>query len=164
MKENTAPLIGRPAPDFTLPRSAHQTFSLRDVAGSPAILVFYPGDWEPVSSEQLRMYQEYLRELYAFDAVLVGISTDTVWSHEAYAAGLGITFPLLSDSHPKGQVSREYGVYQEEIGRSSRALFVLDGEGIVRWARNYPTNLNPGVEGTLAALKAHQQPPATVET
>jgi alkyl hydroperoxide reductase subunit AhpC len=53
-------------------------------------------------------------------------------------------------------VSRAYGVYREEEGRSGRALFVLDAEGAVRWSRGYPTNLNPGIDGMLTALETMQ--------
>jgi peroxiredoxin len=147
------PLTDRQAPDFTLPRSAYQSFSLRDVRGKPAVLAFYPGDWEPVSSEQLRLYQEYLPELRRFDAALAAISVDSVWSHAAFGRALGLTFPLLSDFRPKGHVSRAYHVYGEEAGRSDRALFVVDPEGVIRWSRSFPTNLNPGIEGILSALE-----------
>jgi peroxiredoxin len=148
-----SPLTGSQAPDFTLPRTVYQSFALPDVRGRPAILVFYPGDWEPVSSEQLCLYQEYLSELRRFDAALVAISTDSVWSHAAFGKALGLSFPLLSDFHPKGQVSRAYGVYREEEGRSGRALFVVDPAGVVQWCRRLPTNLNPGVGGILSALE-----------
>ena len=146
-------LAGRRAPDFTLPRTLHEAFTLQDVHGHPTILVFYPGDWEPDSRQQLVLYQEYLPELHRFDAALIGVSIDSVWSHTAFGRALGLTFPLLSDFHPKGQVSRAYGVYREEKGRSGRALLVLDREGMVRWSRGSPTSLNPGVDGTLSALK-----------
>lgn len=150
----TASLTGQPAPDFTLPVTLHRAFCLRDLRGHPAVLVFYPGDWEPVSSQQLRLYEEYLPELARFDASLVAISVDSVWSHAAFARALGLTFPLLSDWHPRGRVSRLYDVYQEKEGRSGRALFVIDAEGTVRWSRSLPANLNPGVDGVLRALEA----------
>jgi peroxiredoxin len=150
--EASAPLTGDQAPEFTLPRSAYQAFSLSDVRGRPAVLVFYPGDWEPVSSQQLYLYEEYLPELDRFGAALVGISVDSVWSHLAYARELGLSFPLLSDFRPRGKVAHAYRVYLPEEARSSRALFVIDPEGAVRWSRVVPTNLNPGVEGMLSAL------------
>ncbi|HEX6507497.1 MAG TPA: redoxin domain-containing protein, partial [Chloroflexota bacterium] len=120
----------------------------------PSVLVFYPGDWEPVSSEQLALYQECLPELHGLDAALIGISTDSIWSHAAFGQALGLTFPLLSDFHPKGKVARAYGVFVEEEGRSGRALFVLDRTSVVRWSRSYLTDLDPGVQGILGALEA----------
>jgi alkyl hydroperoxide reductase subunit AhpC len=129
---------------------------LADIQGHPAILVFYPGDWEPVTRQQLVLYQECLPELYRFGAALIGISVDSIWSHTAFGRALELTFPLLSDFHPKGEVSRSYGVYREDEGRSVRAVFVLDGAGMVRRSRVYPTNLNPGIDGILTALETMQ--------
>ena len=155
-KDGSSLPTGTPAPDFTLPRTGYQAFALHDVRGRPAILVFYPGDWEPVSGEQLRLYQEYLPELQQFDAALVGISVDSVWSHSAFGKALGLSFPLLSDFQPMGRVSRAYKVYREADGRSNRALFVLDPAGVVRWSRSYPTNLHPRVHGIVSALETLQ--------
>lgn len=139
---------------FTLPRTYHQAFSLHDVRGRPAILVFYPGDWDPVSAEQLRLYQDHLPELSSGGAALVAVSVDSVWSHAAFGQALGLSYPLLADFQPKGQTARAYHVYRDSEGRSGRALFVVDSAGRVRWARSVPTNLNPGVEGILSALES----------
>lgn len=152
----TAPLLGWHAPDFTLPRTIYHAFSLQDVCGRPAILVFYPGDWDPVSAEQLRLYDDHLPDLRRFDAALVAIAVDGIWSHAAFGRALDLHFPLLSDFQPRGQVSSAYGVYREPEGRSGRALFVLDGEGMIRWSRSVPPQLNPGVHGILSALESLQ--------
>ena len=155
MNDDLTPLPpGTRAPDFSLPRTRYESVTLADVHGYPSVLGFYPGDWEPVSSEQLALYQEYLPELQGLDAMLIGISTDSLWSHAAYGHALGLTFPLLSDFHPKGEVARTFGVFAEEEGRSGRALFVLDRQRVVRWSRSYLTTLDPGVHGSLSALEA----------
>lgn len=151
-----SPLMGTPAPDFTLPRSAYATTTLRDLGGHPAVVMFYPGDWDPISREQLSQLEEYLPELQRFNVALVAISVDSVWSHTSFSRALGLSFPLLSDFQPKGMVSRAYEVYRETEGRSERALFVLDEDGIVRWSRAFPTNLNPGVHGVLSAIQSLQ--------
>lgn len=158
MKDDIAsPLAaGTRAPNFTLPRTEYQAFSLQDVRGRPAVLVFYPGDWDPVSSQQLALYQEYLPELQRFDAALAGISADSVWSHAAFGKALHLSFPLLADFQPKGHVARAYRVYREVEGRSARALFVIDPEGDIRWSHAFPTNLNPGIEGILSTLGSIQ--------
>lgn len=154
VKDNiAAPLTGRQAPDFMLPQTGYQAFSLRDVRGRPAVLAFYPGDWDPVSRQQLSLYQEFLPEFRRFDAAIVAISVDSIWSHAAFGRALGLSFPLLSDFHPRGEVSRAYDVYQEKEGRSARALFVIDPEGDIRWSHTVPTNLNPGVQSILGALE-----------
>jgi peroxiredoxin len=157
MNDSSTPLLpGTQAPDFSLPRTHFESFALSDLHGRPAALVFYPGDWEPVTRQQLALYQEYLPELRRFGAALIGISADSVWSHTAFGQALDLSFPLLADFHPKGEVSRSYGVYLEDEGHSSRAVVVLDGTGIVCWTHVYPTNLNPGVDGMLTALETMQ--------
>jgi len=145
---------GSPAPDFALPRSSHATVSLADVRGRRVILVFYPADWEPVSQQQLTLYQEYLAEFDRLLAVLLAVSTDHIWCHIAFARAAGIHYPLLADSHPHGAVSRAYAVYDEQAGASSRTLFVLDEHGIIRWSQTYPAAINPGVDGILTPLEA----------
>jgi protein-disulfide isomerase len=84
---------------------------------------------------------------------LVGISTDGVWCHLAFARDRTLQFPLLSDFEPKGTVARTYGVYRPADGTSERALFVIDEEGIIRWSHIAPTGVNPGAEDILAALQ-----------
>lgn len=144
---------GTEAPAFTLPRSPHASVSLGDFRGRRLVLAFYPADWEPASREQLTLYQEYEPAFRDLRAEVVGISTDGVWSHTAFAREVGIRFPLLADSHPKGEVSRSYGVYAEDKGSSERALFVVDEQGIIRWSQAYPDLVNPGVDGILGALE-----------
>lgn len=70
-----------------------------------------------------------------YDAQVVGISVDSVPSHVAFAKSIGgITkYPLLADFHPKGEVSRKYGVYKEDKGHCERAVVIVDKKGIVRY-------------------------------
>ena len=69
---------------------------------------------------------------------LVGISVDSVYSHGAWATVRGITFPLLADFHPKGEVAKRYHVWREPDGFSERALYVLDDQGMIRHAHVSP--------------------------
>jgi peroxiredoxin len=154
MYEQPTPLpAGTLAPGFTLPRSRHESVSLRGFRGRRVVLVFYPADWEPVSREQLALYQEYVPTFEGLRARVIGISTDEIWSHAAFAREIGIRFPLLADSHPKGAVARAYGVYLERKELSGRALFVIDERETIRWSQAYPTPVNPGVDGVLCALE-----------
>ncbi len=66
-------------------------------------------------------------------------------------------FPLLADFEPKGGVARAYGVYRPGEGTSERALFVLDADGVVRWATSRPSGVNPGADGILEALEEIDQ-------
>ncbi|MCL4299886.1 MAG: redoxin domain-containing protein [Anaerolineae bacterium] len=144
---------GMIAPDFRLQRTPHQTVALSSFRGQPVILAFYVADWHPVCTDQLALYQEFLPEFQPFNAILLGISGDSPWSHLAFARDYRLTFPLLSDSQPKGAVAQAYGVYRPQEGLSERALFVIDAVGIIRWSYLAPVCVNPGVDGILTALE-----------
>ncbi len=143
---------GTPAPNFTLHSTPDQLVSLTDLRGKPVVLVFYPADWSPVFSDQLARYNELLPEFYEFDAQIIGISVDGIWSHLAFSKDRKFHTPLLADFEPKGAVARLYGVYNEKNGESERALFVIDAEGVIRWSYVSPVGINPGADGILRAL------------
>jgi peroxiredoxin len=147
---------GTPAPDFTLPNQAGEPVSLHDMRGKPVVLVFYPADWSPVCGDQLSLYNEVLPLFQEHDAQVLAISVDGRWSHRAFAEQRNLRFPLLSDFEPKGAVTRLYGVYDGERGLARRSLFVLDGDGIVRWSHVSPSNVIPGADGILNALESLQ--------
>jgi peroxiredoxin len=158
MAQRLKPLpAGTPAPEFTLHSTPDQTVSLSEFRGQPVILAFYPADWSPVCGDELALYQELLPEFQRHDAMLIGISVDGPWSHLAFAEDRHLHFPLLSDFEPKGAVSRQYGAYQEDVGESGRALFVIDKDGMISWSDAAPTGVNPGANGILEALEALQQ-------
>lgn len=145
---------GAPAPEFTLPSTPGQAVSLADYAGRNVILAFYPADWSPVCGDQLALYNELLEEFSRFDAQLLAISVDGPWSHAALTRERKYHFPLLSDFEPKGAVARAYGAYREDEGVAERALFIVDGEGMVRWSYLSPMDVNPGAAGILKALES----------
>ena len=144
---------GTKAPDFELPSTPDQTVSLAEFRGHPVIIAFYPGDWSPVCSDQLALYQAVLPEFQKFNAALLGISVDGVWSHLAFAKNRNLHFPLLADFEPKGKVARAYQVYRAKDGTSERALYVIDADGVVRWSYVSPVGVNPGADGILRALE-----------
>jgi peroxiredoxin len=117
---------GTPAPDFALPSTPDHSVSLSDFRGQPVILAFSPADWSPICSDQMALYNEVLPEFGRFQAPVLGISVDGVWSHAAFAHDRKLHFPLLADFEPKGTVANMYGVYRQHDGRSERALFVLE--------------------------------------
>ena len=149
---------GTKAPDFTLKKSPDQTLSLSELRGQPVVLVFYPADWSPVCGDELALFNEVLPEFQRYGAQVLGISVDGVWCHKAYAKARNLDFPLLADFEPKGEVSRKYGAYRTQDGFSERALFVLDGEGVIRWSYLSEVTTNPGADGVLAALEEMSQP------
>ena len=122
------------APEFTLPGLDRREISLDDFRGSPIVLAFYPLDRTESAADQLSILQSKTPELEAFGAAVLGISTDSVESHRAFAAQCGITFQLLSDSEPKGAVARRYRVYRAADGIAEPAHYVIDGDGLIRFA------------------------------
>lgn len=156
-KTSTPPVpldAGTPAPEFALEHAPGQLTRLSDLRGRPVVLVFYPADWSPVCGDQVALYNECLDIFDEFNARIFGISVDSPWCHQAYATSRKLRFPLLADFEPKGEVARRYGVYRAADGTSERALFVIDGEGIIRWSYVSPLDINPGADGIIAALEA----------
>lgn len=145
---------GVDAPDLTLRATPDQSLSLREVRGCPVVLVFYPADWSAICSDELSIFSAALPLLRKHDAVLLGISVDSAWSHQAFAQEHGLHFDLLSDFESKGAVSRAYGGYDPAAGTSRRALFVIDRDSKIAWRELSPVALNPGADGVLEALDA----------
>ena len=144
---------GEKAPAFTLNTTPDQTVSLEDFLGQPVVLAFYPADWSPVCSDQMGLYAQVMGEFKKFEAEVLGITVDGIWSHLAFAKDRKINFPLLADFEPKGAVSKAYGAFEPRTGESARALFVVDKKGTIRWSHLSPDGINPGADGILAALE-----------
>jgi peroxiredoxin len=145
---------GTRAPDFTLLSTPDQKISLRNFRGNPVILVFYPADWSPVCTDQLSLYNLLLPEFKQYNSPeILAISVDGIWSHLAFAKDRKLSFPLLSDFEPKGDVSKRYGAFQHGVGEAARSLFVIDENGVIRWSYLSPVGVNPGADGILGALE-----------
>ncbi len=146
---------GARAPDFTLPDQDGDEVSLADFAGSRLVLAFYPLDFSPVCTDQLSIYQEVLGEIEAQGAKLAGISVDSAFCHAAFREKLGLTFPLLADFHPKGEVCESYGALIRERGHANRSLVLVGPTGEVEWSYAAPTPLEiPGANLIFDALAA----------
>ncbi len=144
---------GTSAPDFALPDQDGNIVKLEDLRGQTSVLVFYPLDWSSVCTDQLNVYQEVLADLEQEGVRLYGVSVDSAFSHKAFQDSLGITFPLLADFHPKGEVARAYGVFIEERGHNQRALVMIGSDLTVKWAYQSPTPLEiPGANLIFDAL------------
>lgn len=155
--------VGQAAPDFTLQSSspeaaggACETISLRSFRGKNLILVFYPADWSAVCGDELAVFNEMLPMFQKLDAALVGISVDSAFCHGAFKKDRGFKMSLLADFEPKGQVARQYGVYDEQGGFCERALFVVDKDGVIRYSFVSPIDVNPGASEILKTLKQIQ--------
>lgn len=123
--------VGDAAPDFTLPATGGGTVSLHDFAGHPVVLVFYPGDDTPVCTKQLNTYNDEFAQFEQLDAHVLGISAQGVDSHEKFSGKHGFKFPLLADTDKK--VAGLYGTLGP-IGFPRRSVFIIDGQGVVRYA------------------------------
>jgi len=151
--ENQPLKKGVKAPDFSLKATPDQEVSLKDFLGKSVILVFYPADFSPVCGSELTLFNEVLPEFQKYNAQILGISVDNIWSHLAFAKERNLHFPLLSDFNPKGEVSKLYNAYLEEEGLSKRALYVIGKDGIIAWSYISPVGINPGADGVLNALE-----------
>jgi peroxiredoxin Q/BCP len=123
--------VGDRAPDFTLRGTGGAEHSLSDHAGHRVVLVFYPGDDSPVCTRQLNHYNDELDQFARLDATVLGISPQDVTSHDAFAGKHGFRFPLLADTGK--EVAQLYGILGP-IGFPRRSVFIVDREGIVRYA------------------------------
>ena len=145
---------GTPAPDFALPNQDGNEVSLASLRGETVVLVFYPLDFSPVCTDQLNLYQEVLGELEGRGVRMYGVSVDSGFAHKAFQRELGVAIPLLADFHPKGEVARRFGIYDEERGVARRALVVIDPDGNVRWSYRSPSPLEiPGANLIFDALE-----------
>ena len=123
--------VGDRAPDFTLPSTGNTQASLGDFLGKPLVLVFYPGDDTPVCTKQLNSYNDDLSQFEALNAQVVAISAQSVDSHEKFAGKHGFKFPLLADTDKA--VAGAYGTLGP-LGFPRRSVFIIDADGIVRYA------------------------------
>ena len=124
--------IGDRAPAFTLPGTGGRQYSLADYHGQPVVIVFYPGDDTPVCTKQLNAYNDGLERFQDLGAQVLAISAQDVTSHEKFSTKHGgFEFPLLADTDKS--VAAAYGILGP-IGFPRRSVFIVDAEGIVRYA------------------------------
>lgn len=121
--------VGQPAPEFTLQTQDKADWSLADQRGKNVVLLWYPLDWSPTcTTENCRISGD--SPIDAGDAVIVGISRDSVWSHKAYKVAQGITHDLLAD--PDLAVTDQFGLRHPKVSFiSHRATVIVDKAGNV---------------------------------
>lgn len=128
-----SPVLGSPAPEIDLQgwhEGQVQRYRLSEQRGTTTVLAFYPGDDSPVCTKQMCSYSTDLADLQEVGGQIWGISVQDVASHEAFAVKRGITLPLLAD--PEKKAVRAYGV--GGLLAVKRSVFVVDGDGILRWS------------------------------
>ncbi|MEU0659666.1 MULTISPECIES: peroxiredoxin [Streptomyces] len=133
--EATAPIgVGTKAPDFELKDNHGRTVSLADFRGRKnVVLLFYPFAFTGVCTGELCALRDELPRFVNDDTQLLAVSNDSIHTLRVFAEQEGLEYPLLSDFWPHGEVSRAYGVFDEEKGCAVRGTFIIDKEGVVRW-------------------------------
>jgi thioredoxin-dependent peroxiredoxin len=121
--------VGDTAPDFTLEGTGGKTYRLGDYLGSGVILAFYPGDFTPVCTRQFCSYRDEGDRIEGLGVPMLGISPQSVESHERFTEENSLNIPLLSD--PDKSVARSYGVIGPG-GLIRRSIFLIDGRGAIR--------------------------------
>lgn len=159
-------LVGKPAPYFEMESTKNletldEKVRLSDYEGKWLILFFYPLDFTFVCPTEITALSDRYEEFLDLNAEILGVSTDSKFSHRAWIQtprdenGLGhINYPLGADTTHK--VSRDYGVLIEDEGIALRGLFIIDPEGIVRYQVVTDNNVGRSVDETLRVLQALQ--------
>jgi thioredoxin-dependent peroxiredoxin len=122
------PKVGDRAPDFELPGTGERTYRLADYHGRKLILAFYPGDFTAVCTKQFCSYRDQGEKLDQLGADVLGISPQSVDSHQRFSEEKRLNVPLLADEDK--EVARSYGVLAGPLVR--RAIFVIDEQGVIR--------------------------------
>jgi alkyl hydroperoxide reductase subunit AhpC len=162
--------VGTKAPDFELPAvvgTERRMVRLADFRGRKYLVAtFHPLDWTPTCESQVPILNSLRERFAALDAELIDISVDSLESHVAWQEHeIGkMSFPLCSDFYPHGDVTEKFGILREGPpvpGISERAAFIVDKNGLVRFAKVYPLDQLPDLHALLAELeKITRQLPA----
>ncbi|WP_037605079.1 peroxiredoxin [Streptacidiphilus rugosus] len=126
--------VGSPAPEFELKNQHGELVKLSDFRGEKnVVLVFYPFAFTGVCTGELCSLERELPSFQNDDVQILAVSNDSPFTLRVFAEKEGLEYPLLSDFWPHGEVSRAYGVFDEEKGCAVRGTFVIDKQGVVRW-------------------------------
>jgi mycoredoxin-dependent peroxiredoxin len=126
---------GAMAPDFVLKDQNNQEVRLSDFRGRRRVLlVFYPYAFTGTCQGELAKVRDHLADFQNDDVQVLSVSVDTVYAHKVWAEREGYDFPLLSDFWPHGAVAQAYGVFNERNGAANRGTFLIDRDGVIRFA------------------------------
>lgn len=155
MSKSSSANVGEQAPEFSLPDANGNEWKLSDQRGKVAVLLFYPGDETPVCTKQMCSVRDRWDDYAATGAEVVGISKDSVESHKKFAQHYDLPLRLLSDA--AGEVANLYGAQSLIPGKVARSVFVIDGNGIVRYREVRPLGLfRPKDDDLIQAIREAQ--------
>lgn len=147
--------VGDEAPDFTLRDQNREEFTLSALRGQKAVLiVFYPFAFTSVCTGELTRVRNDIDVFQNDDVQIVTISCDSVYSQKVFAIREEFEFPLLSDHWPHGGVAQAYGVFNDEGGFANRGTFLVDLDGIVRFAEMNSIGDGRDADRWIAAIKS----------
>ncbi|MHB1613186.1 MAG: peroxiredoxin [Actinomycetes bacterium] len=127
--------IGMLVPDFSLPDQQGAPVRLSEVRGSKNVVVaFYPFAFSGICTGEMCEIRDHLADLQNEQTAVLAVSCDPMFSLRAFGQAQGLTYPLLSDFWPHGEVARSYGVFDEDKGCATRGTFVIDPQGVLRWS------------------------------
>ena len=127
--------VGSPAPDFTLKDQNGQPVTLSSFRGSKnVLLVFFPLAFTGICQGELDYVRDHLPSFDNDDTATLAISVGPSPTHKVWATQSGFLFPVLADFWPHGAVAQAYGVFNDDAGIANRGTFVIDREGVVRFA------------------------------
>ena len=153
--DETMPSVGQSAPTFTLPSQTGEPIALKSYRGKWVVLYFYPKDMTTGCTIEAHNFQRYQAKFDADNAVILGVSVDTVDSHKQFCTKDGLTFHLLAD--PQHKVVDEYGSLGSFMGLqiANRNTFLIDPQGkiVKEWTKVDPTHHSEEVLAALAELK-----------
>ncbi len=155
MSKQNGPQVGAAAPDFTLKDGTNNAWRLSDNRGKVVVLLFYPGDETPICTRQMCSVRDRWEDYAATGAEVVGISTDSVESHQKFSEHHELPLRLLSDAN--GEIAKLYGAQSLIPGKVARSVFVIDAGGVIRHRDVRPLGLfRPKDDETIAAIRAAQ--------
>jgi peroxiredoxin len=123
--------VGDVAPDFTLKNQHGEDVTLSSFRGAPVVLAFFPFAFSGICTGEFAEIRDRMAELDG--AEVLAISCDHFFANRAFADAQDLKLSVLSDFWPHGEVSRSYGIFNEDVGVAERGTYVIDGQGIVRW-------------------------------
>ncbi|HEY3629733.1 MAG TPA: peroxiredoxin [Jatrophihabitantaceae bacterium] len=127
--------VGATAPDFTLRNQNNEEVTLSSFRGEKAVLlVFYPLAFTGICTGELCVVRDDLTSFQNDDVQILTLSVDSPYSHKVFSEREGYEFPLLADFWPHGAVAQAYGVFNETTGFANRGTFLIDKDGVVRFA------------------------------